>query len=183
MSVSGIFSNSFSNNQISSQHQLTNSEFQQLGQDLATGNLSSAQSDFAILQQAFMQPAATASTSSAPAASTSNPLAQAFQQLSSDLKSGSLAAAQKDYSTIQQDMQSRFSGHLHHHHIQSGWDPFSMGNSQASQDVFSTLAHSSAATAQQTYPTLAQQLQQYALGDASGSASATALTNPISFMA
>jgi hypothetical protein len=180
MSVSGIFSSSLGNNQISSQYQLTNSEFQQLGQDLATGNLSSAQSDFAILQQAFMQPAATASASSA-SASTSNPLAQAFQQLSSDLKSGNLTAAQKDYSTIQQDMKSPFSGH-HHHHVGSGLDPLNMVN-QTSPDVTSTLAQSNASTAQQTYASLAQQLQQYALGDASGAASATSLTNPISFMA
>ncbi len=55
MSVSGIFSSSLSNNQVSSQYQLTNSEFQQLGQDLATGNLSSAQSDFAVLQQALFR--------------------------------------------------------------------------------------------------------------------------------
>ncbi len=183
MSVSGIFSSSLSNNQVSSQYQLTNSEFQQLGQDLATGNLSSAQSDFAVLQQAFMQPAATASTSPASAASTSNPLAQAFQQLSSDLKTGDLTAAQKDYSTIQQDMQSRFTGHLHHHHVGSGSDLLNMGTSQASQDVTSTLAQSNTTSAQQTYASLAQQLQQYALGDASGSASVAALTNPISFMA
>ncbi|MFZ1917534.1 MAG: hypothetical protein WAU58_08175 [Terriglobales bacterium] len=174
MSISGIFSSSFSNNQISSQYQLTNSEFQQLGQDLATGNLSSAQSDFAILQQAFMQPVATAS-------SASNPLAQAFQQLSSDLKSGNLTAAQKDYSTIQQDMKSQFSGH-HHHHVGSGLDPLNMVN-QSSPDVTSTLAQSNATTAQQTYAGLAQQLQQYALGDSSGAASVTSLTNPISFMA
>jgi len=182
MSVSGIFSSSFSNNQISSQYQLTNSEFQQLGQDLATGNLSSAQSDFAILQQAFMQPASTGSTAAASASSTSNPLAQAFQQLSSDLKSGNLTGAQNDYSTIQQDMKSQFSGH-HHHHIGSGFDPFNMENNQASQDLSSTLAQSSATAAQQTYATLAQQLPQYALGNASGTASVAALTNPISFMA
>jgi len=184
MSVSGIFSSSFSNNQVSSQYQLTNSEFQQLGQDLATGNLSSAQSDFAVLQQAFMQPAGAASTSSAPAASSSNPLAQAFQQLSSDLKSGNLTAAQKDYSTIQQDMKSQFSGHSHHeHHMAIERAPFTMGIDQSNQDPFSTLAQSNATTAQQTYASLAQQLQQYALGDASGSAGVTALTNPISFMA
>jgi hypothetical protein len=183
MSVSGIFSSSFSNNQASSQYQLTNSEFQQLGQDLATGNLSSAQSDFAILQQAFMQPAATASsTSSAFAASASNPLAQAFQQLSSDLKSGNLTAAQKDYSTIQQDMQSKFSSHLHRHHAGSTLDPLNMVN-QTSQDGSSTATQSTTTAAQQTYASLAQQLQQYALGDASGSASVTSQTNPISFMA
>jgi len=124
MSVSGIFSSGLSK-QVSSQYQLTNSEFQQLGKDLAAGNLSSAQSDFAILQRAFMQPAATASISSASA--TSDPLVQAFQQLSRDLKTGDLTAAQKDYSTIQQDMQSRFTGHLHHHHIGGVLTPLNWG--------------------------------------------------------
>jgi len=180
MSVSGIFSSSFGNNQISSQNRLTNSQFQQLGQDLASGNLSSAQSDFAILQQAFMQPGSTASTS--PASSTSNPLARAFQQLSSDLKSGNLTAAQTDYSTIQQDMKSQFSGH-HHHHFGNGFEPLNMVNSQTNQDVTSTLAQSNTSSAQNTYASLAQQLQQYALGDASGPAGVTALANPISFMA
>ncbi len=183
MSVAGIFSSGFGNNQISSQHQLTSSEFQQLGQDLASGNLSSAQSDFAILQRVFMQPASAASTSSASAASTSNPLAQAFQQLSSDLKSGNLTAAQKDYSTIQQDIKSEFSDHLHHaHHVGTGWD-FNTGNSQATQDLSSALAPSNSTTAQQSYASLAQQLQQYALVDAAGSASSAALTNPISLIA
>jgi len=182
MSVSGIFSSSFANNQINSQYQLTNSEFQQLGQDLASGNLSSAQSDFAILQQVFVQPAGAASSSPASASSSSNPLAQAFQQLSSDLKSGNLTAAQKDYSTIQQDMKSQFSGHHHHHHSGSGLNLLDMLN-QSNSDANSTLAQSNTTAAQQTYASLAQQLQQYALGDTSGSAIAATLTNPISFIA
>jgi hypothetical protein len=183
MSVSGIFSSSLANNPINSHYQMSNSEFQQLGQDLANGNLPSAQSDFAILQQAFMPPASSASTSPASGASTSNPLVQAFQQLSSDLKTGDLTAAQKDYSTIQQDMKSEFSGHMHHHHV-GGFNLLNMLN-PSSQDGSSTGTQSSTNTTQQTYATLAQQLQQYALNvtrDA-GAGAITALTNPISLMA
>lgn len=88
MSVSGIFSSSFSNNQVSSAYQLTQSQFQQLGQDLASGNLSAAQSDFAILEQAFTQPTATLTTSN------SNPVAQGLQQLATDLKSRQLVRCQ-----------------------------------------------------------------------------------------
>ncbi|MGA2005562.1 MAG: hypothetical protein ABSG70_19440, partial [Terriglobales bacterium] len=60
MSVSGIFGSSFSNSQnvSATNYQLQNSEFQQLGQDLTSGNLSAAQSDFATLQQAFTQSSA-----------------------------------------------------------------------------------------------------------------------------
>ena len=109
MSVSGIFSSGFSTNQVSSQHQLTNSQFQQLGQDLASGNLSAAQSDFAALAQALKQPA-TVSASSA-----SNPVAQAFQQLASDLNSGNLAAAKQDYSTVSNLAHLSTNWRLHHH--------------------------------------------------------------------
>ena len=102
MSISAI-SNLFSNTQTSAlSYQLQNSQFQQLGKDLTSGNLSAAQSDFNTLQQAFAQtPTAAASPT------TSNPVAQAFQQLSSDLKSGNLSGAKQDYSSIQQDLSSR----------------------------------------------------------------------------
>ncbi|MGB9235779.1 MAG: hypothetical protein WCC04_15320 [Terriglobales bacterium] len=183
MSVSGIFSSSFGNNQTNSQYQLTNSAFQQLGNDLTAGKLSSAQSDFATLQQAFMQPASTAATSQASSSATSNPMAQELQQLSSDLKSGNLTAAQKDYSTIQNEMKSQFGGHLHGHHVKGTQDPFVSGSNQTSTDASSTPAQSTSTAAQQTYATLAQQLQQYFLGGAAGSAGVTSLTKPISFMA
>jgi len=181
MSVSGIFGSSFSNNQISSRYQLTNSEFQQLGQDLAAGNLSSAQSDFATLQQAFASPVSTASTATS-ASSTSNPLAQAFQQLSSDLSSGNLTAAQKDYSTIQQDLQSGQMHHAHHSHRFSGWQgPVLFSNDPTVQSGSSTQGQSASAAAQQAYSALAQQLQEYALGQPAEAEGTVA--NPVSFVA
>ncbi|MFZ3339880.1 MAG: hypothetical protein WA213_03280 [Terriglobales bacterium] len=113
MSMSAI-SNLFSNTQTSgSSYQLQNSQFQQLGKDLTSGNLAAAQSDFNTLQQAFAQTPTAAASST-----TSNPVAQAFQQLATDLKSGNLSGAKQDYSTIQQDLNSQTSvrrPHLQHH--------------------------------------------------------------------
>src|SRR5271157_5323907 len=78
MSVAGIFSSLIGSNQVNSASN-GRSQMQQLGQDLLSGNLSAAQSDFATLQQAFAQSAPISSTS------TSNPVTQAFQQLATDL--------------------------------------------------------------------------------------------------
>ncbi len=162
MSVSGIFGN-MANNANAVSYQLQNSQLQQLGQDLTSGNLSAAQSDFATLQQAFTQP------SSVSPSSTSNPVTQAFQQLSSDLQSGNLTAAQKDYSTIQQDLQDP-SRHLNNHHrlrlggSGSDQNPLQQDLSQLGQD----LSASNLTAAQQAYASLLQGF---------GSATATSGTN------
>jgi hypothetical protein len=182
MSVAGIFSSSLSNNQLSSQYQLTNSEFQQLGKDLASSNLSSAQSDFSVLQQAFAQPASSPSTSSTSGASAS-PLQQAFQQLSTDLQSGNLTAAQKDYSAIQQNLQTNLLHRLHHGggHRFGGWQGAVLSSSDPTTQTGSTTqAQSASSAAQQTYASLAAQLQQSALGSADEDA---AITPPVSFVA
>lgn len=90
--------------------------FNQLGQDLQSGNLTAAQTDFATLQQDFSQGATASSTQSA------SPIAAAFNQLSQDLQSGNLTAAQQDFTTIQQDFQAQAAqagqgaaGHPYHH--------------------------------------------------------------------
>lgn len=145
MSVSGIFS-SLGSSASAMSYQLQNSQFQQLGQDLTSGNLSGAQSDFATLAQAFTQPSAVSSSS------TANPVTQAFQQLSSDLQSGNLSAAQKDYSTIQQDLQSHAGHHSHRMKAGGGSDQnlllqdltqlgqdLSSGNLTAAQQAYATL--------------------------------------------
>jgi uncharacterized membrane protein YccC len=124
MSISGI-SNSLYNSNIQNPFEQFQQEFQQLGKDLAAGNLSSAQADFATLQQDLPQANSTSTSQS------NNPIVQAFQQLSQDLQSGNLSAAQQDYSTIQQDFQSQTSqAHRHHHHHRSG------GGEQSQQNQF-----------------------------------------------
>jgi outer membrane protein assembly factor BamD (BamD/ComL family) len=73
MSVSGISSTSLYNTE-SSQNNLQQIQqtFQQLGQDLQSGNLSAAQSDFAALQKLVPQANSTSSSQS------NSPIAQAF---------------------------------------------------------------------------------------------------------
>lgn len=165
MSVSGISSSNlfdYSSQNVQDSGQKLRQEFQQLGQDLQSGNLSAAQSDFATLQQLAPQNSSTASTSST---SSSSPITQAFQQLAQDLQSGNLSGAQQDFSTIQQDFQSqaaqsqgqRTEGHHHHHHGGGG------GSSEISQ-LFSQLGQQlqsgDLSSAQQTYSALLQDFGQ-----------------------
>jgi outer membrane protein assembly factor BamD (BamD/ComL family) len=128
---------------MSNQMQQIQQDFTQLGQDLQSGNLSAAQSDFVTLQNDMPQTGSTSSSTS----QSSNPIAQAFSQLSQDLQSGNLTAAQQDYSTIQQDFQNQASQthHRHHHHH--------FGGSQQSQ-------------ASQLFAQLGQDLQSGNLSDA-----------------
>jgi len=162
MSISGILGSSSNQYQLSSSN-LFQQDLQQLSQALQSGNLSSAQSEFATLQAAFSQPATTSST-------TSNPITQAFNQLGTDLQSGNLSAAQKDFSTVQQDLQNNLStSHFHHHHHSSGGSGSGNSSSQNSllQDLNQlgqSLTSSNLSSAQQAYSTLQQQLQQFALG-------------------
>lgn len=178
MSISGILSSSFLQNQIGAASSPNHKNLQQLGQDLQSGNLSAAQSDFASLQAAFSQGAN--STAAASTASASNPLAQAFNQLATDLQSGNIAAAQKDLSTAQQDIQSQggpTANHFHHpHHLGGGDGSSSNSLNSLLQDlsqVSQNLTSSSLTSAQTAYATLQQDLQQFALGGGSLSSSQT----------
>ncbi|MGO9405089.1 MAG: hypothetical protein ACLPVW_16625 [Terriglobales bacterium] len=119
----------------------------------------------AIPSNTFMpyQPAGTTSTA------TPNPITQAFNQLASDLQSGNLAAAQKDYSTLQQDLQTQ-SGkghHLHNHHIHAGGSGDSSSQNPLLQDLNElgqSLTSGNLSGAQQAYSTLQQEFQQFAFG-------------------
>lgn len=191
MSVSGISSTSFYDTQsLQNNFQQVQQAFQQLGQDLQSGNLSGAQSDFATLQK--LQPQNNSSTSS----QSDSPIAQAFQQLSSDLQSGNLSAAQQDYSTIQQAFQSQAAqaqtaqssatqGHHHHHHHGGGSSgASSSGGNQISQlltQLGSALQSGDLSTAQSTYNSLVSDFQQFAQSNGlQTSSSGTSNTNSIS---
>jgi len=146
------------------------SEFQQLGQDLQSGNLTQAQQDFSALTSNFP---GFSQTGAAPASQTStNPLLQAFQQLGQDLQSGNLQAAQQDFTNIEQTVAQnaqqstqRAQGHHHHHHAGNSQNTAS-GSQQTnsiSQD-FSQLAQTlqigNLQGAQQAFATLQNDLQQ-----------------------
>ena len=165
MSVSGISSsNLFANQTIQNQVQQFQKEFQKLGQDLQSGNLSAAQSDFVTLQQLGPQSSSTSSAQS------NSPIAQAFNQLAQDLKSGNLSGAQQDFAQIQQAFQNQASqpqGHHHHHHGGGG-----EGGGNAISQLFDQLGQAlqsgNLSSAQTAYNSLVQEFQQ--LGQGSGQA-------------
>ena len=176
MSVSGISSSNFyapsSSTSAQNNSQQIRQDFQEIGQDLQSGNLSQAKSAFSALTQLLpsqFQPTSSASGSTQSGSKSSNPIQQALSQLGSDLQSGNLSAAQSDYGTVQQDMQSAqnaHAGHGHHHHMHGGGQS---ENGQSSQDspasLFNELGQAlqsgNLTSAQQTYATLQQEFSQY----------------------
>jgi hypothetical protein len=158
MSVAGILSSlsnslfDFNNSNVKNQRQQFQQEFQQLGQDLQSGNLSAAQTDFTTLQQSGPQANSSLSTQS------NSPIAQDFKQLGQDLQSGNVSAAQQDYAKIQQDFQNQAAGkHAHHHHGGGGGNAASQLLEQLGQDLQS----GSLTAAQQAYNALQQDFQQF----------------------
>ncbi|HET7108838.1 MAG TPA: hypothetical protein VFI38_18635 [Candidatus Acidoferrum sp.] len=146
--------------------------FQLLGQDLLSGNLSQAQTDFASLQQLIPGGPQNTLLSPTSGAQTGNPLATAVSQLAQDLKSGNLSAAQSDIATVQQDLQQAGqqtgAAHGHHHHRHHGGGESSQSSAQ--QDPISTLfgqlgqdlQAGNLSAAQQAYSSLQQDLQRFA---------------------
>lgn len=159
MSVSGILSSSLYNyglQAVQQRGQQMRSEFQQLGQDLKSGNLSAAQSDFASLQQLKQ---------GSPSSSmhTNSTMGQDFQQLAQDLKSGNTSAAQQDYAKIQQDLQSQSAqAHGHHHHHGGGGSEDANDLTQTMDDLGQALQSGNISTAQQAYSSLEQEFQMFA---------------------
>lgn len=150
-------------------------EFEQLGQDLQSGNLAAAQKDYTALSQNV--------PSSAQAGN--NPVLQALSQLGQDLSSGNLQAAQQDFATVQQDSQQQFSGLVHGHHGHHRYQPeTSQSSSQqgnAIAQVFGTLAadlqSGNLSGAQSAFATLQNDLQQIGgyLPSGSGSSATSAI--------
>jgi len=173
MSVSGISNTNWFNYQNQSVHNNVRQfrqEFQQLGQDLQSGNLSAAQQDFATLQQ-LGQKSNTAST-----AQSKNPIAQDFSQLAQDLQAGDITAAQQDYTKIQQDFQSQAthsSQQRHHHGHHGGGGNGSNQISQLFDQLGQALQAGNLTNAQQVYATLQQDLQQFGVGSGQQSNSNT----------
>jgi outer membrane protein assembly factor BamD (BamD/ComL family) len=156
MSVAGISSSNLFNYATQSTQnkmQQFQQEFQQLGQDLQSGNMTAAQSDFATLQQYAPQSNSTSQSNS--------PIAQEFSQLAKDIQSGNTTAAQQDYSTIQQDMQSHGAEGHHHHHSSGGGGEGQSAVSQLMSQLGQALQAGNLSSAQQAYSTLQQEFQQF----------------------
>lgn len=172
MSLSGISSSSlfnYENQSTQSQNKMKQfqQEFEQLGEDLQSGNLSAAQSDFSTLQQMAPQSNTSSSTSS-------DPVQQAFNQLAQDLQSGNLSAAQQDYTNIQQDFQSQ-AAHAHGHHHHHGGGEMSQ-ISQTFEQLGQALQSGNLSNAQQVYATLQQEIQQLGGNNQSTSPEGTAVS-------
>ena len=170
---SNLFSSGAAQNTQSSQNNPSvfrqiKTEFQQLGQDLQTGNLTQAQSDFATLSQDLSATSQSGATNSNSATGASA-VAKAFAQLGQDLQSGNLQGAQQDFTTVQQDLQQITSqlagGHHGHHHHRVESSQSSDSSSQQTNPI------------SQAFRTLAQDLQ---AGNLSGAQSAfSALQNDL----
>jgi outer membrane protein assembly factor BamD (BamD/ComL family) len=92
-------------------------------------------------------------------------MAQAFAQLSKDLQSGNLSAAQQDFATIQQDMQAnavQSGGHRHHH--RGGMEGSQNGISSLFSQLGQALQSGDLSTAQQVFSSLQQDFQQAGQG-------------------
>jgi len=176
MSVSGISASSFfaGLNSTAVQHKFkqVQQELRQLGQDLQSGNLSQAQSNFSALRQLLpSQQSATAGTQSVSQAS--NPVSQVNSQLAQDLKAGNLSAAQSDFATLQKDVQQGVvSGHHRHH--QHAEDSRASGPQNGPATLFGDLGQElqsgNVTAAQQTYSALQQDFLQFAGGNAASAA-------------
>ncbi len=136
-----------------SKFQQIKTEFQQLGQDLQSGNLAQAQQDYTTLSQNL--PASTQSSN--------NPALQAFTQLGQDLQTGNLQAAQQDYTTVQQDTRQQNAGQVPEHHGRHHFQPENSQSSSTSSQQSNPIA--------QAFGTLASDLQ---AGNLSGAQTAFA---------
>jgi hypothetical protein len=158
--------------------ELRASEFQKLGQDLQSGNLTQAQTDFATLTQ----------NSASLQGNNLSPLSQAFKALGQALQSGNLTAAQQDFATIQQDLQQVSQSHSlrkHHHHasLQSALAASGAQNSpiaQAFGSLGQALQAGNVSAAQQAYATIQQDLQLFATTTAPGTSSSGSASPPTS---
>src|ERR1700675_590038 len=164
--------------------------FQQLGQDLQSGNLSQAQSDFASLQQLLPSGQQSSLLTPASGAQSSNPLATAVSQLAQDMKSGNATAIQSDLATVQQDVQQlgqqQGAGQAHHHHHHGGGESTQSSSGQnATSTLFGQLGQQLQAGnlsgAQQAYSTMRQDFQQFALNNSSSSSGAPSASSGASF--
>jgi hypothetical protein len=136
-------------------------QFQKIGQDLQSGNLTQAQADYVTLSQQL--PGGLQASNSTSPEHTST-LAKALQTLGKDLQAGNLAASQADFATIQQDVQqlssSQANGHHHHRGVAGSNQPTAGTLQQDFTSLGKALQSGNLASAQQAYSTFQTDLQQ-----------------------
>ena len=111
-----------------------------------------------------------------------NTIKKQLQQLSQDLKTGDLAAAQKDYATVQQNLKKAVGTPVpnqlinpQHHYGNGGTSSSQTSLLQEINQLGQSLTSNDLSGAQQAYSTLQQQLQQTSLGSQSSSNSSVSM--------
>lgn len=194
MGVLGILGSSFLAGGISrgtqNKFQQIQQGFQQLGQDLQSGNLSQAQNDFSTLERLLPSQLQTSATNVHAGALASSSLAQSLKHLGQDLSSGNLSAAQSDFATLQQDIQQKgtSAAHLHDRRHGVGFSFGGLNQQNSISSLFETLGQDlqtrNLAAAQQTYSTLQQDFQEFSGASTStGSGGATSGTTGLNVAA
>jgi chromosome segregation ATPase len=119
-------------------------EFQQLGQDLQSGNVSAAKGDLSTLQQLGIPGFLSSSTT----------VGQEFTKLSTQLQAGNVSGAEQDYTSIQQNLaQART-------HFQQSGSGTSTTDTLLKQ-LGNELQACSQTTAQQAYATIQQNMMPF----------------------
>lgn len=145
-----------------SQAQQFGQEFQQLGQDLQSGNLVAAQNDLSTLLQLGPQSGTNASVRSG------DPLSQQFQRMSPALQASNLPPAQQNYPSILQGFESLTAlFRAHHHHAAVVGSATATNGGEINQlfgQLRQALQSGSLSAAQQAYTSLQQDFQGFAQG-------------------
>lgn len=138
MNIGAISGNPYQTQMTSSTVQ-RQSEFEQLGKDLQSGNIAAAQQDFVSLTQSFSAHKQASGTDA-----TQPTLAQEVEKLGQDLQSGNTSAAQADYTQIQRSMQQ---AHMHGHHHSSKTSDSAGSSTSNPADLLSLLTNTATAAA------------------------------------
>jgi predicted lipoprotein len=147
MSIAGIASSSLSQlANIQRNYQQVRGEFKQLGQDLQSGSLAQAQTDFVTLSQ-----------SAASQFGSNSPVAKALNTIGQALQSGDLATARQAFSSLPIGVAGT-TANPHHSHVGSAQNPFGQGLSQLGQ----ALQSGNLSAAQQAFAAMQQTWQQVA---------------------
>jgi outer membrane protein assembly factor BamD (BamD/ComL family) len=184
MSLSGI-SAGYSGASTESLFQKIQEEFQQLGKDLQSGNLTAAQADYVTLQedlaerdaassiQAQAQAQAQTQAQAPTQTQSSDPIVAAFNQLGQDLQAGNLTAAQTDYVTLQQDFSQAGGASSQGGTPASSGTPSQSGNpiAQEFQQLGKDLQAGNLTAAQADFATLQQDFSQGSTASSTQSAS------------
>jgi len=145
-------------------------DFEQLGQDLQSGNVTRGQADLTALQSDISSPQVSPSTP--------NLNSQTLSQLSQDLQSGNLTAAQSDYASLQQSLlQGSGNGHHAHSHAHgAGGGALNQAQQELTQ-LGQALQAGNLSAAQQAYTALQSDPGSIAAFGANASAGAGSAVN------